>query len=134
MRPRKRVLLWAEREDQAGALAFVLNQQPFFAVTKAPNDRQFAKALEQHWDLVIIPHAVSPKCTMRKAELAKAARCPVMILIWEQHFQAPIPACADAVLMYNATSAEIIARGRVLVAGKRGPKKHEPATPIAEVA
>ena len=123
MRPRKQILLWAEREDQAGRLAFVLNTQPHFAVTKAVTDAEFAKAVTREWDLVIVPTAVSPRRTANKAALAhRAAGSPVLILTWEKGTLAPQSPDAAIVRPHGASNAEIIERVRNLTARKRGPK------------
>jgi len=136
MRPRKKILLWSEREDQAGQLAFMLGLHPHFTVTKAVTDAEFAKSVKREWDLVIVPNAVSPRRTANRASLAhRTSGCPVLILTWEGGYAAP--ELQEAVtLAYGATSAEIIQQVRTLTAGKRGPKRkpvQSVPTPLAEV-
>jgi len=123
MIPRRKILLWSEREDQAGELAFILNTQLRFIVTKASDDREFQSLLAQQWDLVIIPHAWTPLKTAARAALAKRlSDCRVLIITLEYNYSAPNPPEADWVLPFGASSAEIIDRCYFLTARKRGPK------------
>jgi hypothetical protein len=140
MRPKKRILLFAEREEQASLLAFVVNNGTEYALTKAPNDRKFDELLAQGpWDLVIIPHSISPKRTVSKVEKAKSiARCSVLILTWAKGYEAPTYTGANLVLPYVASNAEILERMHILAARKRGPRKgtfcRKPAVAVGEVA
>ncbi len=135
MLPPKQILLWAEREEYAGLLAFVLNTHHEWSVTKAANDRQFQALLSRKWDLVIVPHAVSPKRTENKAALVRRATdCPILVLTCEEGYPAPWPVGAAAVLPWGTSNAEILERVRILLHRKRGPKKHTKRAALAEVA
>lgn len=128
MIPRRKILLWSEWEGKAGELAFVLNTQPKFIVTKAANGRDFQMQLALQWDLVIIPHAVSPLKTSAMAALAKRlSDCRVLILTFEQNYPAPNPPEADWVLPFGVSYAEVIDRCYFLTARKRGPKRKSKA-------
>ncbi|MGA9071028.1 MAG: hypothetical protein WB424_12275 [Terracidiphilus sp.] len=125
MRPPKKILVWSEREEEAGVLVFVLSTHARFCVKKAATMQEFMNALGEEWDLVILPHAVSSRWTSRRAELVKRSQdCPILILSWDKNIPAPKLPEVSAVLPYEATIFEVLEKIRFLMIRKRGPSGH----------
>ena len=123
MRPKKNILLWAERENEAGIVAFLLNQQPAFMVEKADNERTFAIALREGlWDLVIIPRAIHPPLTAKLVSQAyREQQCPVLALACGKDGSLEVP---EPDPMRELTgNAWLLKQAHALTKAKRGPRK-----------
>jgi hypothetical protein len=130
MRRRKKILLWSERDDEAGMLAFILNTQPWFAVTKC-TAAEFAGTLAaaSGLSLVILLDNGNRELTATLASLAGNA-CPVLVIAKVKGEPIDIIDAA-AVFPYGASNAELLERVRVMTARKCGPKpQRKPVLPV----
>ncbi len=135
MRPRKKILLWSEREDEAGMPPFMLNTQPWFAVTKC-TAAEFPGALAETTDLslVILLDNGNRELTATLASLTRRADCGPVLIVAKAKGEPIDSADAAAVLPYGASNAELLDRARILTARKRGPKpQRKPAQTVTAV-
>lgn len=129
MRPRKQILLFAESVINSSVLAYVLNQQPRFSVTKADDDAEFRQLLPRAWEVVIIPHTNSKAKTLDRVKTArKICGCPILVLAFSKDVP---PHTTDAVVLaYGTPNAEVIETLNAVTKKKRGPKPHTLPQPL----
>jgi hypothetical protein len=136
MRPRKKILLWGENADQAGALAFVLTTAALADVDRFDAEARLCRALmtsdDGVYSLLILHDSGNHDATETLAYIAHQMlpRLPVLVLCEANEAGLPEITYANSVVMLNLSREYLLGQIKVMLARKRGPR---PAAPISAV-
>jgi hypothetical protein len=139
MRPRRKILLWSQREEDAKLIAFALNTSLHVTTERCKTASSLILALRadlEGTDLIILADSGDHDLTEAVAKQAHgtALRVPILVLARLKEKSPLDVEAASLILPYGTSNADLFERVKVMTARKRGPRKANPPVAVAEVA